>query len=820
MLWLAALAALAWLVQARLTLSGDLRLFMPSPETPEQTLLIEELGEGPGSRVLLLAIAGSTPETLAAHSRALRAALADSDEFRLIANGEDGFETIPEALRPYRYLLSPTLDAQRQDTPAFDENFLRIQLARRVEDLGSPAAALVEPLIARDPTLETVKLAERWQPPLQPQQAFGVWFDRKGAQALLLVETTAAGFDPQGQQQAIALLRDTFATISKNDGATLTISGPGAFSVLMRDKTQGEAGLFGGAATLGMIVLLAFAYRSWRVPLLGALPLASAGLAGLAAVSALFGEVHGITLAFGFTLIGVAQDYPVHLFSHQRAGLSPWANVRVLWPTLATGVVSTCIAYLTFLASGVEGLKQLAVFTIVGLAAAALSTRFALPALLDPAPRDPAASPFLQALWRRLRALPRPRWLGVAIALIALGVIALSPRPWWENNLAALTPVPEELLARDAALRADLGAPDVRYLLTVEGANTEAVLAREEALQPRLDALVARGAIAGYDFAARYLPSVATQRARQARLPDRAALTAALAEAADGLPFRAGVFAGFVDDVEAARAAKPLTPADLADTPLALSLSGLLLARGDRAIGLISVSGVRDPAALAAFARAAAGGVRLLDLKAASESLVSAYRERVLAALGVALVLLAAAVWVALRRPRRVVKVLSPVLLSLLIVVATLHAAGVAFNLFHLVALILAAGLGLDYALFFEHAGDDRDEQLRTLHAVLVCSASTLLVFALLALSSIPVLRAIGTTVGLGVIANFLLAVLIARADDAAPSPAQRGRAGVGATRSRPTSRDNDAPEARASGDTPQEAGPPSQPSPAARGKE
>jgi predicted exporter len=27
----------------------------------------------------------------------------------------------------------------------------------------------------------------------------------------------------------------------------------------------------------------------------------------------LFGAVHGITLAFGFTLIGVAQDYPLHL---------------------------------------------------------------------------------------------------------------------------------------------------------------------------------------------------------------------------------------------------------------------------------------------------------------------------------------------------------------------------------------------------------------------------------------------------------------------------------------------------------------------------
>ena len=94
---------------------------------------------------------------------------------------------------------------------------------------------------------------------------------------------------------------------------------------------------------------------------------------------------------------------------------------------------------------------------------------------------------------------------------------------------------------------------------------------------------------------------------------------------------------------------------------------------------------------------------------------------------------------------------------------AVLRAGGVSLNLFHLVSLVLAAGLGLDYALFFEHASDDPAEQKRTLHALLVCSLSTLLVFALLALSTVPVLQAIGVTVSLGVISNFALALLLTR---------------------------------------------------------
>ena len=108
----------------------------------------------------------------------------------------------------------------------------------------------------------------------------------------------------------------------------MTVSGAGKFSVLMEERTRGEAQALGTAATVGMILLLLIAYRRIGSVVLSALPLASAGLAGLAAVSALFGTVHGITLAFGFTLIGVAQDYPLHLLSHRRPDREPVAIAR------------------------------------------------------------------------------------------------------------------------------------------------------------------------------------------------------------------------------------------------------------------------------------------------------------------------------------------------------------------------------------------------------------------------------------------------------------------------------------------------------------
>jgi predicted exporter len=265
----------------------------------------------------------------------------------------------------------------------------------------------------------------------------------------------------------------------------------------------------------------------------------------------------------------------------------------------------------------------------------------------------------------------------------------------------------------------------------------------------------------GFDHPARYLPSERTQRARQARLPDPATLQSALDAAVAATPLRSDVFAPFLADVETARGAKLLAPVDLAGTPLAVRLDGLLLQRPGHATALVSLAGLHDPPAVARIA--SAEGAQLLDLKFASESLVAEYRERVLLALALAALLLGATVWFALRTPARVWRVLAPMALTTVVILAVLRLCGVELTLFHLVALILAAGLGLDYALFFEHAGDDRKEQLRTLHALIVCSLMTLLVFSLLALSSIPVLRAIGVTVALGVVSNFVLGLLIAR---------------------------------------------------------
>ena len=101
LLWLALLAGAGLIIHHSLRISGDLRLFMPTPHDPVGRLLLEEVSEGPAAKLLLLSIQGASPEALAATSQKLSAALRADPAFGFVSNGEQRLDMVPDALLPY-----------------------------------------------------------------------------------------------------------------------------------------------------------------------------------------------------------------------------------------------------------------------------------------------------------------------------------------------------------------------------------------------------------------------------------------------------------------------------------------------------------------------------------------------------------------------------------------------------------------------------------------------------------------------------------------------------------------------------------------------
>jgi len=762
-LW--ALAVLAAVLQiVRTPFSADLSAFLPAQPDARQQLMIEQLRSGVAARSLMLAIEGGSSAERAAASRAFAAALRASGHFEQVSNGEQqAWADIGRWLFEHRYALSPAVAPAR-----FTAQGLREAIDESLSLLGTPAGHAVKPLLERDPTGETQRIAETLIPARAPRSEGGVWVARQAERALLLASTRAAGADLDAQARAIASVHQTFAPQAAR-GLRLQLSGAPLFAVDSRDRIEREAQWLALGGTLLMSALLLLAFASPVALGSALLPVASGALAGVAAVSLVFGGVHGMTLGFGSTLIGEAVDYAIYyLIQARRAagGERGWqAWVRGSWPTVRLGLLTSVCGFAALVFSGFPGLAQLGVFSVAGLAAAALATRFVLPVLMpEGAPGRGVRHWLGRAARLLLSALPPLRWpllaLGCAAALLLWQRDEL-----WRADLASLSPVPQAALQLDASLRADLGTADGGALVVVQGPDLQSTLQRAEATAERLDGLVERGVLAGFESVTRLLPSKATQQRRLASLPERAELANALQQATQGGPLSALRLAPFLDEAARAKGAAPITPQSLRGTALAPLVDALLLQRADgSAVALLPLqpAGATLDAAAVTAALQGLPEPQWLDLGHELRHLYDRYlrqaqTQALLGALGVVALI---ALW--LRSLSRVLAVCQPLALAVLLTMGGLALAQVQLGILHLVGLLLVVAVGSNYALFFDllHDAPADDD---TLASLLLANLTTVLSFGLIALSSIPVLSAIGRVVAPGALLALLLSAAFSR---------------------------------------------------------
>lgn len=758
-LWLLAMAAGVLLI-VRAEYTADLSAFLPRNPDARQRVLIEQLQSGIAARTLMIAIDGGSAAQRADASRSLAATLRQGGLFEQVNNGERGdWQAAGELLVRHRYQLSPAVDAQR-----FTEEGLRDAVDETLSLLGTPAGAVVKPLLERDPTGEVQRIAESLLPSSAPRTADGVWVSRTKPRALLLAITRAPGADLDAQARALAQVQQAFAPLADR-GLQLKVSGPAVFGVDSRSRIETEARSLAmvGMAVVGGLMIVAFA--SLRALAVAMLPVATGVVAGIAAVSLAFGTVHGLTLGFGSTLIGEAVDYAIYyLIQAHHGGWRAWR--RDSWPTVRLGMLTSVCGFGALVFSGFPGLAQLGLFSMAGLVAAALSTRYVLPAVV------PDGAPGL-GLRRRLgragaalfAALPKARGPVLVLCLAALGLLAWKWDALWNANLGSLSPVPTEAQRLDEELRSELGASDARVLVVASGPDVQATLRAAEAAGARLDALVADGRLAGYDSPARVLPSVDTQRARQAALPEDAVLRERTARALAGSPLPASRLEPFFAEAQAARTAAPVTAEALAATPLKPIVDALLFARqqGGWSALLSLQPGPQgaDVDALQAALRGL-GDVQVVDIKRELDDLYDRYlREALVQALlgGLTVVVLIA---LRLRSPRRLLRVCAPLALAVLLTMALLAAAGVTLGILHLVGLLLVVAVGSNYGLFFDQWAEDGTTDDDTLASLLLANLTTVVAFALIAVSAIPALSAIGRVVAPGALCALLLAAVFA----------------------------------------------------------
>ena len=780
--WLAVVIACVAVV-ARTQVRTDMEAFLPRSASMAQQVLTGQVRDGAASRLTLVGIEGVPPPVLARLSKAMATRLRSDPSIVAIANGDlASFADARDFFWRNRYLLSRTVSPQRFTVAGLHE-----ALERDLGLLDSTMGFMVKQTLPGDPTGELYGLLQRLMARGGPYRSHGVWFSADARRALLLVHTRAPGFDIDAQQHVLAQIDRAFGDIQRAtagaDQARLVTSGPGVFAVMTRDRIEHDATLLSALATAMVVGLLLFAYRSPRVVLVGALPVASGVLAGISAVSLGFGFVHGITLGFGVTLIGESVDYAVYVFTQTGRGSSAADTIDDIWPTLRLGALTSIVGFTVMLFSDFSGFAQLGLFSIAGLITAACFTRLVLPHLVPGNFFAAGAAILGRPL---LVVIDYRRSLRVLVALLTLvGGVALAAHRggFWDDDLTNLSPIPAEAQKLDRALRHDLGVPDLRYFVVFRTVDEQSALAQSFAVSATLRQLVAQHLLGGFDAPNQILPDKATQRTRQAALPDDATLRARFSAALSGLPFRADSFEPFFRDVAAARHA-PLLMRTTLPAALQLELGSMLHQRPEGWDVVIPLRNVSDPAGVAAaVAQSGSAGAVFVDLTRESYNLLHTFEHEatLLAVIGSLAIL--ALLFAALRSPSRVMAVTLPLAAAVIVTAALLTVGGEKLSVFMVVGFLLILAVGSNYSLFFAREYYDPEMLRRSVASVGLANLCTVSAYGLLSLSGIPVLHDIGITVAVGAFLSLIFsAVLSTRGAGWPPVGGQRGDRQAGRT--------------------------------------
>ncbi len=534
--------------------------------------------------------------------------------------------------------------------------------------------------------------------------------------AVLQFDTPGSAFQLDGERHLDGLLNAPEGGQGRSTGAEILHAGVPLHAEAAAVQANREINTIGWGSLAAVLLLVWLAFRSLRPILLVAASLLIGCGVALAVTVLVFGKVHVLTLVFGASLVGVAEDYGIHWFASRQAEPADrrWKLLRHLLPGLWLALLTSALAYLALGPAfrpapdgAVLGGRPGGCFPHGDLLVPVARWR-----------RDPP-DPVLAVAGQYAGTFPRlhgrravTMFVVITLALSAIGIARLHSNDDLQPAVITASVDGAADPPEPAAGHAQPGAvlPGAGWMLRS--------CCSAEALTERLRVLANDKRIGGYRAISDWSPSPARQQADAALTAKvEPGVLSAVSEAV-GEPLQRPQFA-----------AAPLTAEAFLASPASQPFRHLWVGEvGGQMISVVMVDDLSRADALATLEGAAEGlpGVRcrphLRFLQAAgplpqADGRAAAGRHRT----GVRCA--------ALRYRRQAWRVFAPTLIAGALTLGLLGLFGQPLQLFNVLALMLL--LGIDYGIFLiEHRGD-----ASAWLAVCVGAASTWLSFGLLGLS-------------------------------------------------------------------------------------
>lgn len=743
---------------ARLEFTNSITHFIPSRAEAELVALSLELVESPLARRMALSIEGG-PES-AEVAVQLADALRMHPEVAWVETGLDesmlrGFYDLYFERRLYLTSDHPETEIPRLLKPQALEARAE-QLRRR---LAQPDAMLFSRTAHADPMGLFERILNRiqtFQPTATSSRTEPTDF------AIIQLGLRSSPFDSLRQAQLLGDIEAEFQKLAAVHPTELRLdqNGVNRFAVAAERSIRDDVNLISAISISVVCALFLLVFRSLRQLLVAVLaPLG--GFAFAMAVAATSGEpVHGITLGFGFVLIGVAIDYPIHLMNHYGLSVTDStpreAIIRIRKSLLLSGLTTT-LAFSSLAVSNFPGLAEMGSFGAAGVPVALGLTMLCLPAFLSgPTTATPVQRALSTGLARLVEWLSERRKIAIAILMAYTAIAATGlPRLHWEDDPATLMTVDPVLLAESERVRRRVADFDGGRFVVGIASDSEAALILNTRIHQRLRGVVAAGELDGVGSLHAFIWPESLQRANLAAFRATPQLGARIEQAFSRSGFRPGAFKAFEAAISNP-SAPPLRIEDIAASPLARVLDSLVELENRWAIVTL-LRGVHSGSAITT----ALGGledVHYVDQKEIISEVYKGYRRSTTLMVTVGSLVVLFVLLVRYQSFSRALLAFLPAALGAMCTFGLFGLFSVAVNVASAVSLLVVLGMGVDYGIFAVDCSTRAGSQGATLSSLLVSCVTSVFVFGVLALSEQPVLRAIGLTTGVGVMLALTLA--------------------------------------------------------------
>ena len=555
----------------------------------------------------------------------------------------------------------------------------------------------------------------------------GVWQSFDQSAAVLHLRLANRPFDATEVQ----VLATSIRNLSAKKGVTAHILG---VRIIAAETTLFNTSVSTRASILAALLLLCWliwSLRSIAAAFYAFLPVALGLTAAFISVTLIFGAVHIVALAFGGVLLGLALDYPIHVMGHPER-LRPKAHRLIFLGALTTG-----ISFLAMVGSQVPALVQTGVFILVGLTVSALVT------ILVPNPKDVKVRGLsLHNFYFRL-----PAKAVIEYALTGLGVISIIA--FSKEAPITLFEPPQHIRSEVQEMAVKLNLPSRKFAIEVQGNTLAVLLQHEEKLAVVLDKEIEKGHLQSYKMLAQLLPS---------KEPSLVSPNAFHTNAQAALS-QAGMSVGYSQQQLEAYQRVLQNPAinqqDLARFPETANLAKRIKITADGWHERVQITlpiGASQP-----DFRIKSPNAKIVDLLAPLQASMTDLKARISSWLLIGLICGLGVLALGLQSLSQTLRIFRTSCAVLGASACLLIIFYGSLSLFHIVAMALVLGIGVDYSIILAGLKNEDVSAGTSATSVFVCAISTLIAFIVLAFSKVQILHQIGTTVVIGLLLMLLL---------------------------------------------------------------